>query len=569
MLVLRSIIFGTQTGNAECYARQIFQIARYHCNSLHVVDMSKVNLKYFSQFSVEDVALLILSTAGRGQPPSELLKSGLWISVMKKVPVGVENLQLCKFALIGLGDSSYLEFNYAAKKMFRRLVQLGATFVMPMCLSDEQHSQGTDGAIFPWLDDLWIALDISNTPVHANAFPLFTVINETLPAVDEYEIKTTYTVKSNERITPEHHWQDVRLLSFNYDMDYEQGAVLEILPSNSSEDVSRFIVCTGINANLIVSVKDLYTYPKSIIWLLYNHFDLKRIPDRGQIKRLYQLLKDDSNTDADEIDRLLELSKDYDDYISYCRTPRRTIVELLEDFRCASRLLQNPSILFELLYSIRPRYYCICSNSTVHKGVLQILFVVVQYHSSIRRKREGLCSNWLASLTPNNAGIVMKVGKYKSFVFEEENPLIMIGPGTGISPFRNISYGRWRLPTKQDVVFFGCRNKSCDLFFEGDWKKLCTDEKYALSKFIVAFSRDQTEKIYVQHKIKENQDQLSDLILNHNAYILICGSSLQMPENVIEAIVKCIEHAFPSLNDAKLYMESLRKKNRIQIDTWS
>lgn len=166
--------------------------------------------------------------------------------------------------------------------------------------------------------------------------------------------------------------------------------------------------------------------------------------------------------------------------------------------------------------------------------------------------------------------------KKGSFKVDYKKPLICIGPGTGVAPFRSIINERiYRYNSNQNYLFFGCRSKSNDYYFEQEWSDTQTENPNYLSLY-PAFSRDQSEKIYVQDLLLKNSNQVFELINDKSALILIAGNSKRMPEDVIAILEKIIAENLSLNNEnekpedlAKNYVEKLKISQRIQLETWS
>lgn len=214
-------------------------------------------------------------------------------------------------------------------------------------------------------------------------------------------------------------------------------------------------------------------------------------------------------------------------------------------------------ILFELFQSIKPRSFSIANYS--ERGMLQILVAIVEYKTILHKPRRGLCSNWLKSLQVGDEikGWIRE-GTFK--VPKPGVPLIMVGPGTGIAPFRSILMEREIMMEEhgETLLFFGCRSKMADYHFREDFERMVSNGY--LKKLFCAFSRDQENKIYVQHKIREQSALIRELLMQKNGYLMIAGNSKDMPLAVKTAITEIIN------DDA--YVEEMINSWRYQEETW-
>ncbi len=209
------------------------------------------------------------------------------------------------------------------------------------------------------------------------------------------------------------------------------------------------------------------------------------------------------------------------------------------------------------------------SSPFVHKNRIQLLVAVVEYKTRLKETRKGTCSYWLSTLKPEDNLTIPIWIKKGSFNIEWSKPLICIGPGTGIAPFRSIINERiFKFNFKENHLYFGCRSKNKDFYFENEWKNIRDEypEHFCLH---TAFSRDQPEKIYVQDLMLENSNSVFNLLENLDAYILIAGNSKRMPQDVIAYLEKIVNENVSNEYLAKEYVKNLQTKKRIQMETWS
>lgn len=267
-----------------------------------------------------------------------------------------------------------------------------------------------------------------------------------------------------------------------------------------------------------------------------------------------------------------------DERYSYANRPRRTILEVFQDFhKCAKSI---PLFrLLEIIPSIQPRAFSIASSPTKHRNEIHLLVAVVKYKTILHFPREGLCSTWLSTLAPGSkVPIWIKTG---GIYFSAQKdlkeggdkpvdlsfPCIMIGPGTGVAPFRSAIHERVCNGLKDNVLFFGCRNRCGDFYFEKEWQHLIENGYLTLH---TAFSRDQESKVYVQDKITQEGKMLWDLVKNKRANIFVAGNSKNMPDGVRNSFLQIFQK-FGEMteNEAFQFYETLQKEKRYQQETWS
>ncbi|KAM8709221.1 hypothetical protein ACLKA7_016089 [Drosophila subpalustris] len=575
------VLYGSQTGTAQDVAEQIWRESRQWGFEGPVLALEDYNIQ---QLIEERLVVFVVATTGDGMEPDNMKQA--WRFLLKR-SLPSNSLNGMQFACLGLGDSSYSKFNYAAKKLHKRLLNLGAKSVCPLGLCDDQHDYGHLGTSLAWTAELWqtlsstLALRKQTDNVDVKMWNVRVLEQET--ALNEERLQWTqkqkphiFQLTANVRTTAEDHFQDVQFLKFcgkNCEMiAWQPGDVLDVQPQNSSENIQEFFDLLKehnleFNASTVVEVssahKDLplplpYATPISLLQAAQYIWDLTAKPRQRFLEVLSLNCDDDM-----EREKLLEFctAEGLGDLIAYVNRPRRTLLELLQDFRHATAKL-TLSQLFEMMPRIQPRSFSIASD--VSSGTLDLLVAVVNYKTIMHKPRLGLCSNWLKELASGvDLRAVVKPGTM-SWPKDPDTPLIMIGPGTGIAPFRSIIQNRLQLQKTgvsigQLVVFFGCRQKDKDYHFKEDFERWQESQSVVVH---VAFSRDQENKVYVQHLIKEHASHLAKLIREQNAYIYVAGSSNNMPKAVREAFLEALD------NDA-IYLDQLIKQRRYQEETWT
>lgn len=208
------------------------------------------------------------------------------------------------------------------------------------------------------------------------------------------------------------------------------------------------------------------------------------------------------------------------DLFAYCHRPRRTLLEVLEDFPHATANIPK-DYLFDLVGALQPRMFSIASSLAAYPGEVHLLVAVVNYRTKLHTPRRGVCSTWLAQM--QRGSFVPAAVKKGTITFPQGDvPVIMVGPGTGVAPFRNFIQQRVHEGVDQNWLFFGCRNKEKDFLCQEDWKEYSQKQLLTLR---TAFSRDQEEKVYVQHLIKQHGAELCAL-LKQGASFFIAGQFL-------------------------------------------
>jgi len=209
--------------------------------------------------------------------------------------------------------------------------------------------------------------------------------------------------------------------------------------------------------------------------------------------------------------------------------------------------------------------------SQTHPDEVHLLVAVVNYKTKLVKSRRGLCSTWLASLNSSQGDLRIPVWIKKgtiSFPKDLNAPILMIGPGTGCAPFRGFIEERVCQSSAGDcVLFFGCRNGEKDYFFREEWRAFT--ENGSLQLF-TAFSRDQEEKVYVQHRLVENSALVWDVLVNKQGWCYIAGNSQRMPADVTEGLLEIfMKEGKMDKSRAEEFLKSLESTRHFQSETWS
>lgn len=257
-----------------------------------------------------------------------------------------------------------------------------------------------------------------------------------------------------------------------------------------------------------------------------------------------------------------------EDMYDYATRPRRTIHEVLQEFKSAQIPIEYVADIFP---EIRPRQFSIASSSRKGPKQVELLVAIVKYRTKLQAPRKGVATTWLAQLKPGQQLSVGFTSGTMTFPDDVKEPLILIGPGTGIAPFRSFVQDRLTRTTDggEILVFFGCRSAKSDYYFAEEWKEMEKNTGGRCS-LILAASRDQEDKVYVQHKLAEEGQTVWRLIGKENGRVYISGASGQMPKSVQKALKKIFhEQGGMSEQKAEQYFEQMEKDGRYQEETWS
>ncbi|KAJ7339371.1 NADPH-dependent diflavin oxidoreductase 1 [Desmophyllum pertusum] len=601
-----SVLYGSQTGTAQEVAERIGREAKRRYLSASVLALDDYNV---TRLIKEELVIFVCATTGQGDEPDNMKK--FWRFILRR-NLPVNSLSAVSFAVLGLGDSSYPKFNFIAKKLNKRMIQLGGSELQSLGLADDQHELGPDAVVDPWLKQLWervlrlYPLPPGKEIISASVRPSsrFTVkfVNSNLSNT----LERTHTSKtfesssmgsqvtsnsspcrrhpfharliSNNRVTAADHWQDVRLVQFDIKgsgMSHSPGDVLMVQPSNLTDVVQEFITHLALEAKQTffleqndpdIPIPHQLPQPCSIQHLVEHYLDIQGVPRRY----FFELLSHFTTSDLEQ-EKLQEFcsAEGQEELYSYCYRQKRTTLEVLQDFPSASANIPFEYLL-DLIPPIQPRAFSIASSLMAHPDEVQLLVAVVNYKTKLFKPRRGLCSTWLASLDPSNKDSRVPVWVKKgtiAFPKAFDSPIVMIGPGTGCAPFRSFIEERVSQSAGDCVLFFGCRNSNKDFFFQEQWHRLVENGNL---KLFTAFSRDQEDKIYVQHKLLENSSLVWNLLTHKHGWFYIAGNSQRMPTDVTEALLEIFtKEGKMDKTKAEELLKTLENTRHFQSETWS
>ncbi|XP_062220458.1 NADPH-dependent diflavin oxidoreductase 1 isoform X2 [Phragmites australis] len=367
---------------------------------------------------------------------------------------------------------------------------------------------------------------------------------------------------------------------------YKIGDALEILPSQNPSAVDAFIERCNLDPDCYITIRAKggdKVSKGSVVNSLMDHIKLKTFVAltmdvaSASPRRYFFEVMSFFATAEHEKEKLQYFAspEGRDDLYQYNQKESRTVLELLEDFPS----VQMPfEWLVQLTPPLKKRAFSISSSPLAHPNQIHLTVSIVSWLTPFKRTRHGLCSTWLSGLTPSKDNLIPcwihqgSLPPPRPLV-----PLVLIGPGTGCAPFRAFVEERAAQtaaePTAPVLFFFGCRNQDNDFLYKDFWLTHAQDEGVLSSKkgggLFVAFSRDQPQKIYVQHKIKEQSARVWNLLCSRAA-VYIAGSSTKMPADVTAALeeVVCKEGGVRK-EDASKWLRTLERAGRFNIETWS
>jgi len=538
-----TILVGSQTGNGEALAEQTHKLAASRGLRTAVKKLGDYKLP---QLKTEKNLLVIVSTHGEGDPPDNTKEMHEFL-FSKRAPA----LKQTNFAVLGLGDSSYEFFCKMGVDFDRRLEELGATRIHPRVDCDVDYESAAE----TWMDSVLkeLATKVTVSPVTAGGFSMPTGVSSTsafsrknpFPAVLLEDI----VLNGRGSIKETHH---VELSLEGSGLTYEPGDALGIYPTNAPDVVEDLLIAFKFAGGepVLIDGKE-----RSIYEALFRQMEATIIT-RPVIQKYAAVVKNK------KLDALLDESqkKQLNDYLH-----GREIIDMVTDFPPENI---TPQILVDSLRKLPPRLYSIASSLKQHPDEVHLTAVAVRYDSH-GRGRKGVCSTFLADRIGEYTTIPVYVDHNSNFKLPTDyaKPIIMVGPGTGVAPFRAFIEEREAVGASgKNWLFFGDQHFITDFLYQAEWlKHLKTG---LLSRMDVAFSRDQEQKVYVQQRMLENSRELYGW-LQDGAHFYVCGDEKRMAHDVHDALLKIVvKEGGLNSEQAEEYVKTLQKEKRYQRDVY-
>ena len=533
-LINLDILFGTQTGNSEAIAEDMSKIAneagfRAKVNSLDNITMDILG-------NMENVAI-ITSTYGEGEMPDNAQL--FWDALSANTAPNLSNI---KYSVLALGDTGYEEFCHAGKLIDTRFEQLGATRIQDRVDCDVDYEElsetWTSSLIAKWKPEVQVIKEKSNDQSN----------------LKEYNRKNPYSAKllSNRMLSGVNSNKEI----MHYEIDlgdsglkYEVGDSLSIFPTNKEDLVKKIIDRLGVETDFVP-----VGYENDIKTLLTEKFEILT-----PTKRLIEYIA--KNTSDKKLKSIIDHNnnKELENY--------KWGMDVLDFMNINPNFKIDITDLLGLLKSLQHRTYSISSSLNKVKNEVHLTV------SSVRWKRDtrnynGVCSTFLADDCTPGDNIKVFFTPNKSFRLPDDNKdIIMIGPGTGIAPFRAFLQEReYRNSSGKNWLFFGDQTKNDDFIYKNELEDYISSG--VLNKLDLAFSRDQKNKIYVQNVMYENKNEFYNW-LESGAYLYICGDANRMAKDVEDMVIKIImECSNISFDAAFEYLNNLKREKRYLRDVY-
>jgi sulfite reductase alpha subunit-like flavoprotein/nitric oxide synthase oxygenase domain/subunit/hemoglobin-like flavoprotein len=580
------ILYASETGTAEGFARKAARQLQQFRPKVMALDEYSVDA-----LASEKLLLIVTSTFGNGEMPSNGKRFLQWV---KQQPGG--SLNGLNYSVLGIGSTVYEQFCAAGVAVDKALTKAGANSVVPLHKGDEIKGQADTFKQWLGLISRVLGADATSGDASNNNAPKLTVtfLNEAnVPdspiAVSSGDRGIPVPILANDELLQEviPGSRSTRYIVFDIagtDLQYETGDHVAVYPCNPTELVNRLCDRIGVTANTYFTAAYVnpdgtttddqppVAVPTTVGQLLSEELDLSlREPFNDLLAYLYSSAQTPQDKQRLEVWlEILRQGEENSDTITLKKTISdnfMSVADLFDEFPSATVTLEA---LLELLPKQKPRLYSISSCPLLYPDKIQVTIGVLQITTDAGKVRQGLCSNYLAGLQP---GSQVRIGVRTSGFrppADPQAPMLMVGPGTGVSPLIAFLQYREALQNQgttlgEACLYFGCRNHSDFLY--GDQLQ-SWQNRGVLTNLQVAFSRLTEQKVYVQGLMQENAEALWQLLNHPNCHYYVCGDA-KMADDVFEVFM-AIAKTEGKLSHIETieFFDKMKQEKRFHADVW-
>jgi sulfite reductase (NADPH) flavoprotein alpha-component len=540
------VLFGSQTGTAEGFAKKLVKQATDFAGKI-----SEANACSLEELAATERLLLVTSTWGDGDAPDNAAQL-----LAKLTAADAPRLEKLSFSVLALGDKNYTEFCGAGRKFDEALEKLGAKRVHPRVDCDLDY----EAAAAEWVTGALAKLGevVSESVISKQSVGPATPSLITDSRNTDYSRKNPFPARllANRLLTATTSAKEVRHISILLEgsgLTYEVGDALGVVPTNCSSLVSDIVAALGCDGEEAVKASD--GTETSLRNALLRHYVVSQagtslvetIAERAESAELKNLLAPENKAALEK------------------HLYGRDVLDLL---LANPRAKFTPGEFVVVLRKLNPRLYSIASSLKAHPGEVHLCVGIVRFDSH-GRSRKGVCSTFLADRVDEQTPVPVFTQMSHGFRLPtgSDTPIIMIGPGTGIAPFRAFLEERRAVGAKgKNWLFFGDQKRATDFLYREELETMFNDG--VLTRLDVAFSRDQAEKIYVQHRMLEHAKELFAW-LEAGAHFYVCGDAKRMAKDVDAALHEVIQTVGGKTADqAREYVAAMKSAKRYQRDVY-
>ncbi|TRZ01494.1 hypothetical protein DNTS_025938 [Danionella cerebrum] len=553
------IFYGSQTGTGEEFANRLAKDAHRYGMKGMAADPEEYDMSELQRLKEipKSLAVFCMATYGEGDPTDNAQEFYDWLQNAD------EDLQGLNFAVFGLGNKTYEQYNAMGKYTDKRLAELDfiswkEQFWPAICEYFGVEATGEDSSIRQF--ELVLHNDVNMNQVFTGEMGRLKSFQTQKPP---YDLKNPFlaSVTVNRKLNKggNRHLMHIELDITSSKIRYDSGDHVAVYPTNDSETVHRIGERLGES-----NKKHPFPCPTTYRSALTHYLDINNTPRTNVLYELAQYASDPQ--EQEKMRKMASASPEGKAlYQNWVLDSERNILAVLEDLPSLKPPIDH---LCELLPRLQARYYSIASSGKVHPNTIHICAVVIEYPTKTGRVFKGVATNWLKNKQVNENGHSPTVPMYVRrsqfrLPFKPSNPVIMIGPGTGIAPFMGFIQER-SLQKQQGkevgetILFFGCRHRNEDFLYQQEL------EEFERTGVLTQLN------IYVQHLLKKNKEQLWKLIHTNNAHIYVCGDARNMARDVQAAFHDiAMEIGGLTHTQAVDYFKKLMTKGRYSQDVWS
>ncbi len=542
---LLTILFGSETGNSRELAGSLANAAAAKGIEARVRDMADYRTRALKD---EQDLLIITSTHGEGDPPQTALGFFEFLE-SRKAP----QLPHVYFAVLGLGDSTYEHYCGAARRIDERLAELGAYRLADRVDCDVDYEDGAAA----WVESVVAKLTPAERPATPAGPSVLSSRNGSAPASSaKFDKRRPFhaAVLENIVLTGRGSTKETRHIELSLEssgLTYQPGDALGVMPRNDPELVAALLERLGLSADAPVAIKQ---ETRSLCEALTSRFEITAATPRF-LEHWAEI------AGAAELQALLATGE------AKARSvflQDHHVLDIVERFPAPG---VEPDRLLAGLRPLQPRLYSLASSfaATPEEAHLTVSTVRYALHD---RVRTGVASGYLAARTDEDATVPVFIQSNDHFHLpDNDTPLLMIGAGAGVAPYRAFMQERdLRGATGRSWLFFGERNFRSDFLYQLEWQDLL--RRGILSRLDLAFSRDRVSKIYVQDRLRQ-QGRDVYAWLEEGAWLYVCGDAAQMAPDVHTALREIVaEHGGLDRERAEGYLAALKRDRRYRLDVY-
>jgi sulfite reductase (NADPH) flavoprotein alpha-component len=532
-----TVLYGSQTGNGKRVAESLARRARDKGFATRLESLANFKPAALRR---EALVAFVISTHGEGEPPDDAELFHEFI-LSSRAPALTE----LRYAVLALGDSSYANFCQSGRELDARLHELGARRVETLVECDLDYETSATAWSDAVLGRLPGLMQAGAAVPHLRAVDTVASHDKLHPYVAE--------VLCNQKITGAGSSKDVRHLELSLEgsgLHYEPGDALAVIATNPPQLVDEILHVTGLDPQAPVQVRGR---DATLAAALERDLEITA-PSLGFLTSWAEFSDSAELRSLLEPDRRLALSRLLDGH---------QIVDVMHSFPASI----NADMLVTSLRRLSPRSYSIASSPRANPGEVHLTVAAVRYQA-FGREHRGAASTFLVDRVKVGDRIPVFVEANTRFRLPaDDRPVIMIGPGTGVAPFRAFVEERVeRGAAGRNWLIFGDRNFSSDFLYQLEWQRHL--KQGHLARLDVAFSRDQEDKLYVQHRIRERAAELWSW-LQDGAYLYVCGDARRMAGDVNDALIDVIAKAAAvERAEAESRLKEMRRAGRYQRDVY-